>query len=391
MNLLLGFLIVAAVAGVAIAAMLLVRRRAPEGSFFSDGDRAVGRVRRARDGLLRPARVHHLPRLLQLRPVARGSRGGGAPARAAGRNRPVLPARPRRGADGRARLLRPVRRHRGVGCGWRRAPRDEVSLWAVALFDTFHEYEPESASEQSAYDRWLDQTSYTRGGARRSHPRGCRHHPEPALGRALLHLRRHLRLHALLRRQRRAGEDAGPPDGLGRGSDHAMLLLLGSSTARSTTVSAAFNPSPWSARSGTSTRRSRTSASSAPSLRRRGRRPLSAPPSARQRRLELAAAPSRSCDGRDCLERLPGEPLERRAGDCLQPRERRTDRVDARVRPRRCPDRNRRGDVHAVGERLVREETELADFYYARFRAEFEPAVTGVGRHEAAPEPRTLR
>ena len=34
--------IVVGVAGVAIAAMLLVRRRAPEGSYFADGDRAAG-------------------------------------------------------------------------------------------------------------------------------------------------------------------------------------------------------------------------------------------------------------------------------------------------------------------------------------------------------------
>ena len=42
MNLVLGFLVVAVVSGVAIAAMLLVRRRAPEGSYFTDGDRASG-------------------------------------------------------------------------------------------------------------------------------------------------------------------------------------------------------------------------------------------------------------------------------------------------------------------------------------------------------------
>jgi hypothetical protein len=41
-NFLLGGLIVAAVVAVAVAAMLAVRRRAPEGSFFSDGDRASG-------------------------------------------------------------------------------------------------------------------------------------------------------------------------------------------------------------------------------------------------------------------------------------------------------------------------------------------------------------
>ena len=42
MNLVIGVLIIAAVAGVAIGAMLLVRRGAPEGSYFADGDRASG-------------------------------------------------------------------------------------------------------------------------------------------------------------------------------------------------------------------------------------------------------------------------------------------------------------------------------------------------------------
>ena len=42
MNLVWAGLIVVGVAAVAVAAMLLVRRRAPEGSYFEDGDRAAG-------------------------------------------------------------------------------------------------------------------------------------------------------------------------------------------------------------------------------------------------------------------------------------------------------------------------------------------------------------
>ena len=42
MNIVLAFLLVAAVAGVAVVAMLFVRRRAPEGGFVADGDRAAG-------------------------------------------------------------------------------------------------------------------------------------------------------------------------------------------------------------------------------------------------------------------------------------------------------------------------------------------------------------
>src|SRR3954451_16775053 len=42
MSLVWGSLIVIAVAAAAVAAMLFVRRRAPEGSYFEDGDRAAG-------------------------------------------------------------------------------------------------------------------------------------------------------------------------------------------------------------------------------------------------------------------------------------------------------------------------------------------------------------
>src|SRR3954452_18070229 len=44
MSLALAAVVVAAVSAVAVTAMLLVRRRAPEGSYFEDGDRAAGVV-----------------------------------------------------------------------------------------------------------------------------------------------------------------------------------------------------------------------------------------------------------------------------------------------------------------------------------------------------------
>ena len=42
MNVLWGFLITAGATAVAVTVMLLVRRRAPDGSWFQDGDRASG-------------------------------------------------------------------------------------------------------------------------------------------------------------------------------------------------------------------------------------------------------------------------------------------------------------------------------------------------------------
>ena len=101
------------------------------GKLFLGWRPSFGRVRRPGDRLLRPARVHHLPRLHQLRPVAHRSGGRGAPARAAGRDRAVLPAGRGRGADGRAHLLRPLRRRRGVGADGGRQPaaRSTRGVW----------------------------------------------------------------------------------------------------------------------------------------------------------------------------------------------------------------------------------------------------------------------
>ena len=42
MNVVIGFVITIVVALVAVAVMLFVRRRAPDGSYFADGDRASG-------------------------------------------------------------------------------------------------------------------------------------------------------------------------------------------------------------------------------------------------------------------------------------------------------------------------------------------------------------
>ena len=45
MNIVIAVLIVVVVTAVAVAAMLLVRRNAPDGSYFHDGDRAAGTLR----------------------------------------------------------------------------------------------------------------------------------------------------------------------------------------------------------------------------------------------------------------------------------------------------------------------------------------------------------
>ena len=70
MNIVWAALIVVAATAVAVAAMLAVRRRAPEGSYFADSDRAAGIFGVARHRVLRPARLPDLPRLRELRRLA---------------------------------------------------------------------------------------------------------------------------------------------------------------------------------------------------------------------------------------------------------------------------------------------------------------------------------
>ena len=49
---------------------------------------------------------------------------------------------------------------------------DAINPWAVALFRTLRTVEPQTAAEQSAYDKWLDQTS-AREEARRDRIHGA--------------------------------------------------------------------------------------------------------------------------------------------------------------------------------------------------------------------------
>jgi hypothetical protein len=154
-----GALLTVAATGVAIVAMLLVRRRAPEGSFFEDGDRASGvfgvlatgfaillglivvlafdGYDRSRSGAETEAlTVVQQFQTAQFMPEAAGARLGDelvCYARAV-----IYQEWPQQEDGGLPDTIRP---------------------WAVAMFRTLETVEPEAASEQSAYDKWGDQTT----------------------------------------------------------------------------------------------------------------------------------------------------------------------------------------------------------------------------------------
>ena len=159
MNVVYGALIVAAVVAVAVAAMLLVRRRAPEGSYFTDGDRASGVF-----GVLATGFSVLLGFIIFLAFTSYDQSRSGAEEEALVVGQQVETAqfmpRPVR-AELTGELICYARTV--AGPEWDRMEAgtqgDAINPWGVALFQTLAGVEPRTASEQSAYDKWLDQTS----------------------------------------------------------------------------------------------------------------------------------------------------------------------------------------------------------------------------------------
>ena len=159
MNVVLAALIVAAVAAAAVAAMLLVRRRAPEGSFFADGDRAAGVF-----GVLATGFSVLLGFIVFLAFTSYDESRTGAEQEALivfqqVENAQFLPRPARDELTGELICYgRSV-----VNAEWDRmragTEGDAISPWAVRLFRTFRGLEATSGSQQTAYDKWRDQTS----------------------------------------------------------------------------------------------------------------------------------------------------------------------------------------------------------------------------------------
>ena len=140
--------------------MLLVRRRAPEGSFFSDGDRASGVF-----GVLATGFSVLLGFIIFLAFDSYDESRSGAEAEAITVVQQVetaqfLPDTTRADADRPAGLLRPLRRrHRVAGHGVRHPRRRHQPVGPGDVPHPAGDRCPDSDAEQSAYDRWMDQTS----------------------------------------------------------------------------------------------------------------------------------------------------------------------------------------------------------------------------------------
>jgi hypothetical protein len=158
-NLAIAIAIVAVVDAIAVTAMLLVRRRAPEGSFFTDGDRASGVF-----GVLATGFAIFAGFVLYLSFTTYDQSRAGAEQEA------LVVAQ----QFETAQLLPPATRDRLAGelvCYARSVVEQEwpkmedgaignsLNPWGVRLFETIRDADASTFPQQTAYAKWLDQTS----------------------------------------------------------------------------------------------------------------------------------------------------------------------------------------------------------------------------------------
>ncbi|WP_421733058.1 hypothetical protein [Cellulomonas sp.] len=161
-----------AITALTVVAMLLVRRRSPAGSWFSDGDRASGVF-----GVLATGFSVLLGFIIFLAFQSYDEARSGAQLEAELvaqqlQTAQLMPQDVRNELTGElvcyARTV--------VGTEWPSMVAgtigDSVNPWGVAMFQTFRDVVPQTNAEQSAYDRWADQTA-DRQQARQSRVHGA--------------------------------------------------------------------------------------------------------------------------------------------------------------------------------------------------------------------------
>lgn len=159
MNVLWAGLITVVVTAAAVGAMLLVRRRAPEGSYFSDGDRASGIF-----GVLATGFAVLLGLVVVLAFTSYDESKSGADAEAL-LTRQLFETAQFMPEGARERLSGDVVCY-GRFVAFDEWPRLEdgtyenaFNPWGVRLFRTIQTVEPQEASEEAAYGKLLDEIS----------------------------------------------------------------------------------------------------------------------------------------------------------------------------------------------------------------------------------------
>jgi hypothetical protein len=157
MNVPLAIIIVLASSALAIAALLFVRRGAPDGSYFNDGDRAAGVF-----GVLATGFAVLLGLIVVLAFTSYDNSRAGAETEAitVAQQYEVAHLLPSPAGDRLASELICYGRS-VVHEEWPRMENgtqtDAMNPWGARLFGTLRGIEPKKASEQAAYSKWLDQ------------------------------------------------------------------------------------------------------------------------------------------------------------------------------------------------------------------------------------------
>jgi Protein of unknown function (DUF4239) len=155
----LALLIIVAATSIAIASMLLVRRRAPDGSVFADGDRAAGAF-----GVLATGFAVLLGLIIFLAFTSYDESRAGAEAEALQvtqqyETAQFMPPEVRARLSGELVCYARSVVHEEWPALEAGTQGDAINPWAAALFRTLRTTSPESNAEQSAYDQWLDHTA----------------------------------------------------------------------------------------------------------------------------------------------------------------------------------------------------------------------------------------
>jgi hypothetical protein len=158
-NLYIASLIALGATAGAVGIMLLVRRRAPDGGFFNDGDRAAGVF-----GVLATSFSVLLAFVVFLAFTSYDKAKSGADQEA------MDVVQQFQTAQAMPRAVAPLLGGELVCYGrnvvrqeWPRMSSgklgDDINPWSVAMFRTLKTVEPRTASEQTAYGKWFDQVS----------------------------------------------------------------------------------------------------------------------------------------------------------------------------------------------------------------------------------------
>ncbi len=159
MNLLRTVLTLTAVTAASVGTMLLVRRRAPAGSYFQDGDRAAGVF-----GVLATGFSVLLGFIIFLAFQAYDDTRAGAEREATTVAQMVQTAQLMPAGSSAELTGQLICYGRSVvGTEWAEVAdgkaQDSLNPWGAKMFKSVAALQPKTDTEQSAYDRWMDQST----------------------------------------------------------------------------------------------------------------------------------------------------------------------------------------------------------------------------------------